>query len=468
MYNRRYAKKEKAVDGAAVTGDETVHDINTMFDGDNDNSNNNSGNTNNNNNNTNNTNNDEVKSEEQIKKDEYKTYLDSFVKFPPFKSIEGFWKLYTFLKRPTFGSDFSYHCFRDPVHPTWEHPANIMGGKWTITLRKNSGARFFDTVLLSMIGNEYNLGDEINGIVLSTKRTEDVVSIWVSHGDEQLAVNRMNSVIKRFIYACYYTQVVPGNAQPAQNQAATVTNVEFQTHQAALHRHQGDSKLENAPSYNNNNNNQPQQINSNQPQQINPNQQNNQQNLNQNNQNNVNSGTKLSSLGSIAQNIQSQHENSGFSDRTQRNNNMNQPNQQNNMTNPNKNNPKNNPNFNPNFHQNLNLRSNPSSHNPNYNTNSLASSQTLISNTNDDDNSFIVIRHDEQGNDGDNYDVNDKKNLNQNNTNKNKFTEASNHQNRVMDKNEKKQQKYLERQQQQAAAAAAQSTYKNPFADFDE
>lgn len=51
----------------------------------------------------------------------------------------------------------------------WEDPGNSKGGKWVIRLRKPKIDRAWENVCMAMLGEQFLVGPEICGVVLSTK-----------------------------------------------------------------------------------------------------------------------------------------------------------------------------------------------------------------------------------------------------------------------------------------------------------
>jgi translation initiation factor 4E len=51
------------------------------------------------------------------------------------------------------------------VKPTWEDPANKQGGKWMIRLRKGLASHYWEEIILSIIGEQFDVGNEICGAV---------------------------------------------------------------------------------------------------------------------------------------------------------------------------------------------------------------------------------------------------------------------------------------------------------------
>ena len=72
-----------------------------------------------------------------------------------------------------------YHIFKGGIRPVWEDEANKKGGKWIVRLKKGVADRYWEDLLLAMIGDQFaEAGDEVCGAVLSVRSGEDVLSVW--------------------------------------------------------------------------------------------------------------------------------------------------------------------------------------------------------------------------------------------------------------------------------------------------
>ncbi|KAF2230384.1 IF4E-domain-containing protein [Viridothelium virens] len=94
-----------------------------------------------------------------------------------------FWKVFTHLKRPSSLPTVSdYHFFREGIRPVWEDEENKMGGKWIMRLKKGVADRYWEDLLMAMIGDQFaEASDEVCGAVLSVRSGEDVLSIWTKN-----------------------------------------------------------------------------------------------------------------------------------------------------------------------------------------------------------------------------------------------------------------------------------------------
>ncbi|KAF9540580.1 Eukaryotic translation initiation factor 4E type 2 [Mortierella hygrophila] len=106
-------------------------------------------------------------------------YESAMKKIATFGSVEDFWAVYSHLRRPHELPNVSdYHMFRQGVRPVWEDAANINGGKWIVRLKKGLASRYWENLIMAVIGDQFDVGSEICGIVLSIRGAEDILSIW--------------------------------------------------------------------------------------------------------------------------------------------------------------------------------------------------------------------------------------------------------------------------------------------------
>ncbi|KAM9444717.1 eukaryotic translation initiation factor 4E family member 2 related sequence 1 isoform 3-T3 [Clarias gariepinus] len=104
-------------------------------------------------------------------------------------SVEQFWKFYSHLVRPgdlTGHSDF--HLFKEGIKPMWEDEANKNGGKWIIRLRKGLASRFWENIILAMLGEQFMVGEE-----------EDILSIWNKTASDQVTTSRIRDTLRRVL-----------------------------------------------------------------------------------------------------------------------------------------------------------------------------------------------------------------------------------------------------------------------------
>ncbi|XP_057509492.1 eukaryotic translation initiation factor NCBP-like isoform X3 [Actinidia eriantha] len=120
--------------------------------------------------------------------------------FHPLK-VEGFWVCYCHLARPSsLPSPTDLHLFKEGIRPLWEDSANCNGGKWIIRFKKAISGRFWEDLVLALVGDQLDYGDNMCGAVLSIRFNEDILSVWNRNAsDHQQAVMALRDSIKRHL-----------------------------------------------------------------------------------------------------------------------------------------------------------------------------------------------------------------------------------------------------------------------------
>ncbi|KAI7880153.1 eukaryotic translation initiation factor 4E [Lichtheimia hyalospora FSU 10163] len=106
-------------------------------------------------------------------------YEEGMKQIAAFSTVEDFWAVYSHLRRARdlpIVSD--YQLFKQGVRPVWEDDANIQGGKWIVRLKKGLATRYWELLVLAIIGEQFDVNDEICGAVLSIRSSEDIISVW--------------------------------------------------------------------------------------------------------------------------------------------------------------------------------------------------------------------------------------------------------------------------------------------------
>mmetsp|Transcript_8565 Transcript_8565/g.17791 ORF Transcript_8565/g.17791 Transcript_8565/m.17791 type:complete len:243 (-) Transcript_8565:68-796(-) len=129
-------------------------------------------------------------------------YENSIKTISTVKTVEEFWSTYNYLKRPNdLSSTTDYHFFRDGIKPTWEDEKNAKGGKWIIRLPKGLASRYWEEVVLALIGGQFpGIPDgEICGLVISIRYSEDILGIWNRSAADRDMVDRLRDAVKKVL-----------------------------------------------------------------------------------------------------------------------------------------------------------------------------------------------------------------------------------------------------------------------------
>jgi len=115
-----------------------------------------------------------------------------------FSTAEGFWNYYNHLIRPNeLPVTSDYHLFKFAIKPLWEDEANRQGGKWIVRLRKGLASKYWEDLVLAVIGEQFDVGDEICGIVLSIRFQEDILSVWNRSATDQQAKQQIQNKLQQ-------------------------------------------------------------------------------------------------------------------------------------------------------------------------------------------------------------------------------------------------------------------------------
>jgi len=117
-----------------------------------------------------------------------------------FASCEQFWNIYSHLVRPAeLSSHSDLHVFKDGIKPMWEDEANRYGGKWIVRLRKGLSQRCWENLLMAMLGEQFMVGEEICGAVVSVRFNEDILSVWNRTANDTAITNRIRDTFRRVL-----------------------------------------------------------------------------------------------------------------------------------------------------------------------------------------------------------------------------------------------------------------------------
>lgn len=123
-----------------------------------------------------------------------KEWAENLVNCGSFDTVERFWRIFNNLKpASTLPVGSNYHVFREGIMPTWEHEANKDGGKFVLSFPKiDSKAGRMDEwwlhTVLAIIGETLDMdGDEVCGAVVSIRKSQDRIALWLKSSDKNRA-----------------------------------------------------------------------------------------------------------------------------------------------------------------------------------------------------------------------------------------------------------------------------------------
>ncbi len=133
----------------------------------------------------------EEQQSQKITKEEYEKQIKPIAEFD---SIEDFWAIFQHLRKPdSCRPGIEFQLFRGNIKPTWEDDNNKNGGKVSIKLCKGYTTIIWEEIIFALIGDV--LPDNINGIVVSTRKEMNKLSIWFNNWNEDNN-NNINKIIR--------------------------------------------------------------------------------------------------------------------------------------------------------------------------------------------------------------------------------------------------------------------------------
>jgi translation initiation factor 4E len=77
--------------------------------------------------------------------------------------------------------------------------ANKNGGKWIVRLRKGLSSRYWEILCMAMLGEQFMVGEEICGVVVSVRFQEDIIAVWNKTAGDTATTSRIQSALRRLL-----------------------------------------------------------------------------------------------------------------------------------------------------------------------------------------------------------------------------------------------------------------------------
>ena len=118
-----------------------------------------------------------------------KEYEVQVKKIAEFDTVEDFWSIFQHLRKPdSCRAGIEYFMFKDPIKPMWEDENNKNGGRISIKLRKEYTTIIWEEMIFVLIGGilPKEMKEEINGIVVTSRKEFNTLQIWFKTYDERI------------------------------------------------------------------------------------------------------------------------------------------------------------------------------------------------------------------------------------------------------------------------------------------
>jgi len=151
-----------------------------------------------------------------------KNYDQCMTKLCSFETVQQFWKCYSFLKRPSKVEDScDLMLFKSGIRPLWEEESNREGGRWSIRIRRHTTDRYWENAIMAMVGEQFMVGNEICGMVLSLRYPWDQLSVWHRTSSDKFVVKKIGESLRRILH------LPSGQGGP---------QMDYRAHNEALHK----------------------------------------------------------------------------------------------------------------------------------------------------------------------------------------------------------------------------------------
>jgi len=134
------------------------------------------------------------------KKTSQQSWAENLKKIVTFDTVEDFWRIFNNVRPASkLGLSSNYHLFKEHIEPKWEHSDNSKGGKWIVTVKgqKDQLDKMWLWSILACIGENFEDGSEICGIVVSIRKPLDRLALWTKTASNEHIQRSIGSTLKK-------------------------------------------------------------------------------------------------------------------------------------------------------------------------------------------------------------------------------------------------------------------------------
>jgi len=125
-------------------------------------------------------------------------YEETIKAIATFTTVEEFWQVYSHLRKPDdIPLNTEYFVFQKGIKPMWEDEANKRGGRFMLRIKKGAASVFWEELLLAMIGEQFEVNDEICGVSVSVRAKEDTFAVWIRTAGDFSVKNSVKATLQR-------------------------------------------------------------------------------------------------------------------------------------------------------------------------------------------------------------------------------------------------------------------------------
>ena len=72
------------------------------------------------------------------------------------------------------------HVFKTGIKPVWEDESLVEGARFSMKLQKTHTSKYWEDLLLALIGENLGSEDLVAGLVMNLKPQTDKIAIWIT------------------------------------------------------------------------------------------------------------------------------------------------------------------------------------------------------------------------------------------------------------------------------------------------
>jgi Eukaryotic initiation factor 4E len=91
------------------------------------------------------------------------------------------------------------HIFAEGVKPMWEDEHCKDGSKWSFKLSKWQTNKYWEDLLLALIGNTFTDENEVHGLIVTLRYNFDTIQVWNKSGKDKARIETLKKDIETIL-----------------------------------------------------------------------------------------------------------------------------------------------------------------------------------------------------------------------------------------------------------------------------
>ena len=91
------------------------------------------------------------------------------------------------------------NVFRQGIKPLWEDPQLQDGARITVNMPKTHTSKYWEDLMLAMIGENLGEQDQVAGLVMNLKPHSDKIQIWITNASNQESAEALKQQVSKLL-----------------------------------------------------------------------------------------------------------------------------------------------------------------------------------------------------------------------------------------------------------------------------